>query len=469
MRRYSFNSSHSTLEVPVVNLLRKILGPIVIVTNLFVCIAIFGQQVDDKIISVAANVFLLALLTFDEMHFYLMFPHYPLLQATIDIMLKWSIIIACMLPIIFVTKTYNETFVNILISWIIITPSALVIVQVLARKLLKGSIAKRASRNAIIIGANQLGDELFHTLNNDPYLGIKVTCFFDDRTGERLPAKLHGIIQGGINDVPQYVRDYNINMVYICLPINPQPRISRLFDALRDTTASIYLVPDTILFDLIQSRIDIINGIPLISVCDTPFFGTRSLVKRGSDILIAILFLVLLAPVMGLIAAGIRLTSPGPALFKQRRYGLDGEEIKVYKFRTMSVMEDGDHVMQAKKDDQRITPFGRFLRKTSLDELPQLVNVLKGCMSIVGPRPHAVAHNELFRKVVKNYMIRYKVKPGITGWAQVNGFRGETNTVDKIKARVEYDIDYLRNWSIFLDFWIILKTFKVLLGDKHAF
>ena len=438
-----------------------------IVTNLFVCIAIFGQQVDDKYMSLAATVFLLTLLTFDDMHFYLMYPHFPLLKATIDILLRWSITILFMLLIVFVTKTYTSR--KILINWIILTPLALVIVQILVRKLLKGTIAKRAFRNAIIIGANQLGDELFHTLNTDPYLDIKVKCLFDDRTGERLPTKLHGIIQGGINDVPQYVRDYNINMVYICLSINHQPRIVRLLDALRDTTASIYFVPDTILFDLIQSRIDIINGIPLVSVCDTPIFGIRSLVKRGSDILIATLALVLLAPVMGLIAVGIRLTSPGPVLFKQRRFGLDGEIIKVYKFRTMIVMEDGDHVMQAKKDDQRITPFGRFLRKTSLDELPQFINVLQGCMSIVGPRPHAVAHNELFRKVVKNYMIRYKVKPGITGWAQVNGFRGETDTINKMKARVEYDIDYLRNWSIFLDLWIVLKTFKALLGGKNAY
>jgi putative colanic acid biosynthesis UDP-glucose lipid carrier transferase len=168
-------------------------------------------------------------------------------------------------------------------------------------------------------------------------------------------------------------------------------------------------------------------------------------------------------------AIAVKLTSPGPVIFKQRRFGLNGEEIQVYKFRSMRVCEDGETVQQARKNDSRVTKVGAFLRKTSLDELPQFFNVLQGSMSIVGPRPHAVAHNELYRKLIKGYMVRHKVKPGITGWAQVNGWRGETDTLEKMKSRIDYDLAYLRNWSLRLDLYIVFKTIMVVLKDKHAY
>jgi putative colanic acid biosynthesis UDP-glucose lipid carrier transferase len=184
---------------------------------------------------------------------------------------------------------------------------------------------------------------------------------------------------------------------------------------------------------------------------------------------LASLILLLLAPLMLVVAAAVRISSPGPVIFRQRRYGLYGDEIIVYKFRSMTVMENGAAVTQAQKNDSRVTKIGGFLRRTSLDELPQFINVLQGRMSIVGPRPHAVAHNEQYRKVIKGYMLRHKVKPGITGWAQVNGLRGETATLDKMEARVQYDLDYLRNWSLWLDLWIVLKTVKVVLTRENAF
>jgi putative colanic acid biosynthesis UDP-glucose lipid carrier transferase len=169
------------------------------------------------------------------------------------------------------------------------------------------------------------------------------------------------------------------------------------------------------------------------------------------------------------IALGVKLTSPGPAVFKQRRYGLNGEEITVYKFRSMAVCEDGTNIVQAEKNDQRLTKLGAFLRRTSLDELPQFINVLQGRMSIVGPRPHAVAHNELYRKLIRGYMLRHKVKPGITGWAQVNGLRGETKDLEKMQARIEFDLHYLQNWSIWFDLWIIMRTVWVVLRRENAY
>jgi putative colanic acid biosynthesis UDP-glucose lipid carrier transferase len=194
-----------------------------------------------------------------------------------------------------------------------------------------------------------------------------------------------------------------------------------------------------------------------------------ALVKRASDIVIAGTFLLLAAPLMLAIAAAIKLTSPGPVMFKQRRYGLDGREIVVYKFRSMTVMEDGGEIRQASRNDNRVTPLGAFLRSSSLDELPQFINVLQGRMSVVGPRPHAVAHNELYRKLIKSYMVRHKVRPGITGWAQVNGLRGETETVEKMRARIEYDLDYLRHWSLKLDLAIIWRTLFVVFKKQNAY
>ena len=207
---------------------------------------------------------------------------------------------------------------------------------------------------------------------------------------------------------------------------------------------------------------------PLISVCDTPFRGANGMVKRASDILLSLLILALVAPLLLLLAVAVKLGSKGPVIFKQRRYGLDGKEILVYKFRSMKVTEDGSDIRQAVEGDPRITALGAVMRRTSLDELPQFINVLQGRMSVVGPRPHAVAHNELYRKLIKGYMVRHKVRPGITGWAQVNGFRGETNTLDKMRGRIELDLDYLRNWSLQLDLRIFARTIRLVLKDGNA-
>jgi putative colanic acid biosynthesis UDP-glucose lipid carrier transferase len=232
---------------------------------------------------------------------------------------------------------------------------------------------------------------------------------------------------------------------------------------------SIYFVPDVFAFDLVQPRCVDIGGMPVLSICDTPYQGIDGFRKRLSDILLASLALVALTPLMLAAAAAVRLTSKGPVLFRQRRYGLNGEEILVYKFRTMSVCEDGGQILQAVKHDHRCTRVGAFLRRTSIDELPQLYNVLQGTMSVVGPRPHAVAHNEQYRKLVSGYMMRHKVRPGITGWAQVNGLRGETDTVEKMRQRVNLDLEYVKNWSLGLDAKIILKTASSLLKDANAY
>lgn len=324
------------------------------------------------------------------------------------------------------------------------------------------------AKRAIIAGLNEQGNALAESFLRHEYTTTTCQGYFDDRAESRLSNPHNLTNLGKISEIADYVKQHKINVIYLSLPMVSQPRIIKLLEELHDTTASVYILPDIFLTDLIQGRIGQIDGIPVMAVCESPFTGTDSFIKRTTDIILALIILTLISPILLIISLGVKLSSPGPIIFKQRRYGIDGKEILVYKFRSMTTTDNGNQVAQATKNDARITPLGGFLRKTSLDELPQFFNVLQGRMSIVGPRPHAVAHNEMYRKVIKGYMIRHKVKPGITGWAQVNGLRGETDTLDKMQARIEYDIDYLRHWSLRLDIYIILKTIWVVLRGQDG-
>jgi putative colanic acid biosynthesis UDP-glucose lipid carrier transferase len=298
---------------------------------------------------------------------------------------------------------------------------------------------------------------------------LEVTGFFDDRSTERLGVEADATLVGNLSDLGTYVKEHRTDVIFIALPIRHLKRVMNLLDDLRDTTASIYYVPDIFVFDLIQARSGEIHGIPVVAMCETPFYGYRGVTKRLTDVGFSVLILLLLLPLLALVAIMVKMSSPGPIIFKQRRYGLDGREIAVYKFRTMRVTEDGATIRQASRTDSRITRIGGILRRTSLDELPQLINVLQGRMSLVGPRPHAVAHNEEYRKLIKGYMVRHKVLPGITGLAQVNGCRGETAQLEEMEARVNYDLDYLRYWTPMLDIKIILLTALRVFRDRKAY
>lgn len=324
-------------------------------------------------------------------------------------------------------------------------------------------------RGAVIVGMNHQGMSLAKNISGSVYSDIRLLGFFDDRSEERRSKQGRHRLIGKIADLASYVKKNRVQFIYLSLPMTSRPRIVQILDELKDTTASIYFVPDMFITDLIQGRSDSVCGVAVISVCDTPFRGFNGVLKRSSDIVFSILILLLIFPLMLLIGLLVKLDSPGPAIFKQRRYGLEGEQIVVYKFRSMAVTQDSGAIEQAHKNDVRVTKLGRFLRKTSLDELPQFINVLQGRMSIVGPRPHAVVHNEMYRTLIKGYMVRHKVKPGITGWAQVNGQRGETDTLDKMQARIDFDLDYLRNWSLQLDIFIILKTIRLVFRDSAAY
>ncbi|MBC7803875.1 MAG: undecaprenyl-phosphate glucose phosphotransferase [Candidatus Parcubacteria bacterium] len=355
-------------------------------------------------------------------------------------------------------------------TWLWVAPLSLIGAHLVLRAAAPAirSFQGEAKRVAIV-GMNEQGIELARRLVDDRYSNVRLHGFFDDRAPARLQNLEEFPALGKLLDLPAYARNNKLDVIYLSLPMASQSRVLALLDALRDTTSSIYFVPDTFVTDLIQGRMDTVGGIPVVAVCETPFTGLDGAFKRGSDVMLSVLFLVLLLPVLAIVALAVKLTSPGPVIFRQRRYGLDGHEIVVYKFRSMTVQDDGDQVRQASKRDARVTRVGAFLRRTSLDELPQFINVLQGRMSIVGPRPHAVAHNEMYRKLIKGYMLRHKVRPGVTGWAQVNGYRGETETLEKMKARIDCDLEYLRNWSLRLDLFIIAKTIWVVLKNDNAY
>ena len=390
------------------------------------------------------------------------------ISAVADVIFRWLLLLGVMLAIGYVTRSLAEYPRRIFITWAVVTPVALVFSTLVMQEIMHRFLMSAFdNRSAIFAGYNNSSLELARRLTNNPAMRLEVSGFFDDRSSDRLGLEPDAKLMGSLSDLSTYVKEHGTDVIFIALPIRHVKRVMNLLDDLRDTTASIYYVPDIFVFDLIQARSGEIHGIPVVAMCETPFYGYRGVTKRLTDIGLSIVILLLFLPLLLLIAVLVKMSSPGPVIFKQRRYGLDGREIAVYKFRTMSVTEDGEHIRQASKADSRITRIGRVLRRTSMDELPQLINVLQGRMSLVGPRPHAVAHNEEYRKLIKGYMVRHKVLPGITGLAQVNGCRGETSQLEEMEARVNYDLDYLRHWTPMLDIKIILLTaIKVFRDDK---
>ena len=449
-------------QLSVVSLTKILLDPFVAVLVLIGCTLYFDEPFRGPYPILALIVFTL---TFPGK-----WPEVSLRAFWNEVVMPWFFLSGLILLFGYSTGYLDWFPPNLVIAWMLITPAAMWLAHRVVRKLLpRLLLLEGGRRRAIIVGAGHLGTELRGRFANDSALGVDVAGFFDDRALERTELVDPQKLLGRLGEIPEYVNQNSIDLVYITLPMASQPRTLALLDALRDTTASVYIVPDIFVSDLIQARVDHIHGMPVVALTESPTLGVSGIGKRISDVVIASLILLMIWPLLLALAIGVKLSSPGPVIFKQRRYGLDGHEILIYKFRSMSVCEDGAAIQQAGRCDPRITRFGAFIRRTSLDELPQFINVLQGRMSVVGPRPHAVAHNEQYRKLIKGYMLRHKVKPGITGWAQVNGLRGETETLDKMRARVQYDIDYMRNWSLMFDLMIIAKTLVVVWRDQNAY
>lgn len=383
-------------------------------------------------------------------------------QEGMHVLVTWFIVVPVLLGLAFITKSsaHHSRFISVV--WFAVTPVLLLIWRFFVRTVLM-ELRRRGknSRTVAIAGVTRMGERLAENILKDPYSGMQLVGFYDDRSRGRCHALQGDWGDGFAGDLDQLVDDARkgaLDYIYITLPLRAEPRINDIVRRLADTTATVHVVADFLVFDLLHAQWSTVGDIPVVSIFDTPFHGVGGWLKRLEDVVIGTVILTIIALPMMAIALGVKLSSPGPVLFRQRRYGLNGKEIRVLKFRTMSVCEDGPNIKQATRGDSRITRFGAFLRQTSLDELPQFLQVVTGEMSIVGPRPHAVAHNEMYRHQIHGYMLRHKVKPGITGWAQVNGWRGETDTVDKMERRVEHDLEYIHNWGLAWDLKIIFLT-----------
>jgi len=395
----------------------------------------------------------------------------PLKDEFFRITIAWLLTFLSLVFIAFVTKTTEQFSRVVLVAWLVATPVLLILSRFILRQLFSHlrSIGIN-NRNVVIVGMTQNGLHFARDLENRPEYGYHVVGFYDDRA-DRIHDEVLNFYPhlGNFEDLIVAARNGEWDQIYIALPVEARKRMLNLLNELSDSATPIRLLPDYFTTNLLQSKFIEIADNPVLCIYDSPFSADHALVKRLEDLFLGTIILALISPILLVIAAAVKFTSPGPILFKQNRYGQKGEKIRVWKFRTMTVCEDGDKVTQATRGDSRYTKIGEFLRKTSLDELPQFYNVLQGRMSIVGPRPHAVAHNEQYRNVIPGYMLRHMIKPGITGWAQVNGWRGETNTIYKMRKRVEYDLEYMREWSLWLDIKIIFLTVFRGFTDKNAY
>jgi putative colanic acid biosynthesis UDP-glucose lipid carrier transferase len=386
--------------------------------------------------------------------------------------MTWGATLLVLLAIAYISRYTYDIPRRSILFWAITTPlligGARIVLRFIKRVFRKLNVG---TQGLAIVGVNDLAIQLARSVESQTDSGLQLLGFYDDRPEERvgkLPDEIN-LRLGSIQNLVDAARAGKVQAIYITFPMRAEDRIREVLDRLSDTTASVYIVPDFFVFELLHSRWTSIGGLPVVSVFETPFYGVDGVLKRTVDLVCGTLLLAMLAIPMTMIAIAIKATSKGPVFFRQKRYGLDGQEIYVWKFRSMTVCENGPVIQQATKADARITPLGAILRKTSLDELPQLFNVIEGTMSLVGPRPHASAHNEQYRQLIRGYMLRHKVKPGITGLAQVNGWRGETDTLEKMEKRIECDHQYIREWSLWLDLTILARTALVVFTHKNAY
>ncbi len=440
----------------------RILDTALVGTSLWMSVHLFDKQLSEKFLLAGTIAMLLFYLFGEISRLYDSIGRRPVREVLILIILAWMGSIVGLLFVGWVTRATGQFPRGVMLTWLVVTPVLLAISRMFTSILLQElRLRGYYTRSVAILGAGDLGKTIGRTIHDTPALGLKLIGYFDDRYrgSRRFELTDPSRIEGDFQELLELTRRGGLDRIYIAFPLSAEERIRSLLEDLADSTVSVYLVPDFFVFNLLHGRWMNLGNISTISVFETPIYGVEGWLKRLGDIILASIILTFIMIPMALIAVGVKFSSPGPVIFKQRRYGLNGEIIEMWKFRTMRVMENCDKLVQARKSDPRITSFGAWLRRTSLDELPQFINVLQGRMSVVGPRPHAIVHNEQYRKLIPGYMLRHKVRPGITGWAQVNGWRGETEVLCKMQQRVAYDHWYIRNWSLWLDIKIVLLTF----------
>ena len=332
----------------------------------------------------------------------------------------------------------------------------------LSRKFIREALERRwlagiGLRRILIAGAGDLGRVVADRILEHRELGYQIVGFVDDKAGGDHLGYRGLPLLGSLTEAADIVANEKIDDLYVALPLEEHMKLLDLVESTSREGVDVKVVPDLLQFIALRARLEDLDGVPVINLNDVPLQGLSAFVKRSLDIVISSFALLIMALPGLLIAWRIKRSSPGPVFYAQERMGLDGKQFTVYKFRTMRMHQD-HRVTQATRNDPRVTRVGAFLRRTSLDELPQFFNVLRGEMSVVGPRPHAMEHNELYKELIDRYMLRHRVKPGITGWAQINGLRGQTDTIDKMRKRIEFDIYYIQHWSFQLDLRIILRT-----------
>tara|TARA_R110000868_G_scaffold153644_11_gene379206 strand:- start:16376 stop:17773 length:1398 start_codon:yes stop_codon:yes gene_type:complete len=410
---------------------------------------------------------LLILIIFPNFGLYLSWRGKNKFSRAINILYAWGSVLSVLLILGFFNKNsiaYSRIW---FLGWSVISFVYFISYRVILDIFLNHLRKKGINRKRIaIFGAGQVGIDIHKKIKSDYECGFDVVAFFDDEPS------VHG---NKIGDIEIHSPDRLVEILESChelwvaLPLRAEKRVLDILFQTRHLTTIVRYIPDIYNFRLLNHKITEIANIPMIEINGTPLTASGITLKRIEDIILSLIILILVSPIMILIALAIKLTSKGPIVYKQERHGWNGKTIKVYKFRSMSVTENTSEFVQVTKNDSRITPIGKFLRASSLDELPQFINVLQGRMSVVGPRPHALAMNHDFKDKVANYMQRHKVKPGITGWAQVNGFRGETDTLEKMEKRVEFDLHYIQNWSLIFDLKIIALTVIKGFFSKNAY
>ena len=408
---------------------------------------------------------LLMFMIYRERGIYSKHSAHTLISNAFSIFKAWSMVFVALVIIAFVTKQSSVYSREVMLIWFVFGGAAQIAVHLATHY-----IARQTAQpeNALIIGAGEVSQYLVNRINGNPWMADRVVGIVDNDKQALLDWKVKNVPSlGKIEQLKELISQRNITSLYISLPANEMEQVKKIHLDNIDKNINVYWLPPVFDMSLINHNIKQIGNVVVFSLSENLQTGQKSYNKKFLDYGLSITALIALSPLLLLTALAIKLTSPGPVLFKQKRHGWRGEVFNVWKFRSMQTHKESDgEITQATKADPRITAVGRFIRKTSIDELPQLYNVLNGTMSLVGPRPHAVEHNEFYSEKIEDYMARHNIKPGLTGLAQVNGCRGETKTLEEMRRRVEYDLEYINNWSNKLDIKIIIKTIFVLFSDK---
>ncbi|MEJ2612073.1 MAG: undecaprenyl-phosphate glucose phosphotransferase [Candidatus Thiodiazotropha sp.] len=404
---------------------------------------------------------------YDRMNIYR--HHGTMTKKALQLLKAWSSAFAILVVLAFLTKSSELYSRTVATSVYFLGYPIQILLHFALSYLQRRTAANDATSRALIIGTGALANHIFERINQNPWMPEEVLGAVTVSSTRKIdfsePVKTP--ILGSLKEVKQLIASEHINTIYIAVPLDSSPIIQDIYFDLLDLNVNIHWAPNIYALNLINHSVKELAGIPILTLSESPLIGSHLLLKSLEDRILAFFILILASPIMLLTALAIKKESPGPVIFRQERTGWDGQTFKIWKFRSMRLHDEDDgKVKQATKNDTRITKVGAFIRRTSIDELPQLFNVLTGQMSLVGPRPHALQHNEEYSTQIEAYMARHRIKPGMTGLAQIRGYRGETKELDQMKMRVQYDLEYINNWSIWLDFSILVRTVFTLKSDK---